>query len=120
MAFDPTHLRGDIWSVDFGSHPENPEQAFVRPAVIVSDDRLHHPSLQRVIVVPGTTALRGIPLHVPVDPDAGNGLDTTTAFQAEQVRAISTARLITRLGRLAPEHQWSLSAVLAGTLALEH
>jgi len=103
-----------------GSKPENPEQAFVRPAVIVSDDRLHHPSLHLVIVVPGTTARRGIPLHIPVDPDAGNELDTTTEFQAEQMPAISTARLITRLGRLDPEHQWALSGVLAGTLALEH
>jgi len=70
MSTDPTHSRGDIWLVDFGTRPEDPEQALRRPAVIVSDDHLHHPALQMVIVVPGTTSLRDpdIPLHVSVEP----------------------------------------------------
>jgi len=45
---------GDVLSVDFGADPEDPEQAFRRPALIVSDDRLDHPNLRMVIVVPGT------------------------------------------------------------------
>ena len=47
--------RGDVWLVDFGAEPEDPEQAFLRPVVIVSDDRLHHPNLRMVVVVPGTS-----------------------------------------------------------------
>lgn len=119
MAFDPTHRRGDIWSVDFGAHPEDPEQAFIRPALIVSEDRIHHPRLQLAIVVPGTTATRGIPLHVTVAPDADNGLDTTTDFQVEQVRAVSTARLIERLGRLDLEARRAVDEILAGVLTLD-
>ena len=44
-----------------------------------------------VIVVPGTSTIRGIPLHVVLSPDPNNGLSTETAFQAEKVRAASTA-----------------------------
>ena len=53
MANEPRLHRGDIWLVDFGADPHDPEQAFVRPAVIVSDDRLHHPNLRMVIVGSG-------------------------------------------------------------------
>ena len=98
-----TYVRGDLWNVDFGIHPEDPEQAFIRPAVIVSDDRLHHPRLRLALVVPGTSALRNLPLHVVAEPDSVNGLTTKTAFQFEQVRSVSIARLIERLGRLDAE-----------------
>ena len=93
-------IRGDIWLVDFGTDPQDPEQSFKRPALIVSDDRLHHPNLQMVIVILGTSAIRGIPLHPAFSPDSSNGLTAETAFQVEQVRAVSTARLVERLGRL--------------------
>lgn len=46
---DPPPARGDVWRVDFGADPTDPEQAFTRPAVIVSDDRLHHPNLRMVV-----------------------------------------------------------------------
>lgn len=100
MAVEEQLLRGDIWLVDFGIEPRDPEQALVRPAVIVSESRLHHPNLKMVIVVPGTTTIRGIPLHVVCHADRANGLSAETAFQIEQVRAVSTERLIRRIGRL--------------------
>lgn len=90
--------RGEIWRVDFGNDPTDPEQAFLRPAVVVSDDRLHDPRLKMCIVVPGTSTIRRVSLHVVVEPDAGNGLDALTAFQSEQVRAVSVERLRDRLG----------------------
>ena len=118
MAVEPTHWRGDVWLVDFGSHSEDPEQAFRRPALVVSDDHLHHPNLRLVIVVPGTSTMRGLPLHVVVEPDEENGLDRLTAFQVEQVRAISTARLTQRLGRLHAEARHTVGAVLRNALHL--
>ena len=60
-------------------------------ALIVSDDRLHHPNLRMVIVVPGTSTIRPVPLHVVVEPDEDTGLAVPTVFQAEQVRAMSIA-----------------------------
>ena len=110
--------RGDVWLVDFGADPRDPEQAFLRPAVVVSDDRLHHPNLRMVVVVPGTSAIRRIPLHVVVPPDGGNGLAVETAFQLEQVRSVSTGRLVERLGRLDALGRHEVDEVLRNVLCL--
>lgn len=111
-------FRGAIWLVDFGVDPTDPEQAFHRPAVVVSDDRLHHPNLALAIVVPGTSTVRSVPLHVVVDPDADNGLATTTAFQVEQVRAVSVRRLLQRFGHLDSPTLYSIDDVLQNALRL--
>lgn len=50
------------------------------------------------LVVPGTSTIRRVSLHLVVEPDAADGLDALTAFQPEQVRPISVARLQRRLG----------------------
>ena len=110
--------RGDAWLVDFGADPQDPEQAFRRPAVVVSDDRLHHPNLRMVIVVPGTSTIRRIPLHVVLPPDRDNGLTTETAFQVEQVRAVSTGRLVERLGRLDALSRHAIDEILRNALGL--
>ncbi len=115
---DSPYRRGDIWIVDLGVDPVDPEQAFRRPGVIVSDDRLHHPSLRLVTVVPGTSRLRSLPLHVEVDAGADNGLDVTTAFQTEQIRAVSNGRLVERLGRLDAVNRHLLDETLRLTLRL--
>lgn len=110
--------RGDLWFVDFGTDPQNPEHALRRPAVIVSDDRFHHPNLRMVIVVPGTSTIRQIPLHVVLSPDRDNGLATETAFQVEQVRAVSTGRLVERLGRLDALSRHAIDEILRNALGL--
>lgn len=89
-----------------------------RPALIVSDDHLHHPILRIVIVIPGTSAPRHLPLHAPVGPDTTNGLDRQTSFQVEQVRAVSTARLIERLGRLDAVARQAIDEILRNALNL--
>lgn len=118
MTDESNILRGDIWLVDFGTDPTDPEQAFHRPAVVVSDDRLHHPNLALAIVVPGTSTVRSVPLHVVVDPDADNGLAMTTAFQVEQVRAVSVRHLLQRLGHLDSPTLYSIDDVLRNALHL--
>ena len=110
--------RGDVWLVDFGDDSQDPEQAFLRPAVIVSDDRLHHPNLRMVIVVPGTSTIRRIPLHVVLTPDPDNGLTAETAFQVEQVRAVSTRRLVERLGQLDTVDRHTIDEILRSVLSL--
>lgn len=118
MTVEERLLRGDIWLVDFGPEPRDPEQALVRPAVVVSENRLHHRNLKMVIVVPGTSTIRGIPLHVVSSPDHVNGLSTETAFQIEQVRAVSTARLVKRIGRIDGLELGSLDDTLRTALGL--
>jgi len=118
MSDEGRFVRGDIWSVDFGTDPADPEQAFCRPALIVSDDRLHHPNLRMVIVVPGTSRLRSVPLHVVIEPNPENGLKVTTAFQAEQVRAVSVSRLVERSGRLDAVSRFAIDEILRNVLSL--
>jgi len=118
MITDPPVRRGDVWLVDFGVDPEDPEQAFRRPAVVVSDDRMHHPSLSMVIVLPGTSTIRPVPLHVVVGPDDDTGLRERTALQPEQVRAVSVRRLIDRLGSLGAEDRHALDEILRNVLRL--
>lgn len=115
---DETIRRGEVWTADFGSDPEDPEQAFRRPALIVSDNRLHHPRLRMVVVIPGTSKIRRLPLHVEVRPDAVNGLTVATAFQVEQIRAVSVNRLIERLGFLEPMLCQTVDETLRSVLAL--
>ena len=118
MEADQTYARGDTWLVDFGPHPEDPEQAWARPALIVSADNLHRPRLRMIVVVPGTSTIRDLPLHIVAEPDVTNGLDRSTAFQVEQVRAVSTARLKERLGRLDAESRHAVDEVLRMVLSL--
>ena len=117
MSAEPPFVRGDLWSVDFGIDPQDPEPPFRRPAVIVSDDRLYHPNLRMVIVVPGTSRRR-LPLHVPVEPDVLNGLGMSTDFQVEQVRAVSTSWLVNRLGRLDAVSRHTIDEILRNALSL--
>ena len=115
---DARFRRGEIWVVDFGDHPSDPEQGFHRPALIVSDDRLHHPNLKMLVVVPGTTTIRALPLHVIATPDPHNGLAAETALQVEQVRAVSAARLVERLGIASAETRYAVDDVLRRVLRL--
>jgi len=118
MSAEQQFTRGDVWLVDFGVDPEAPEQAFRRPAVIVSDDRLHHPNLRMVIVVPGTSTVRSVPLHVVVEARDDTGLDVPTTFQVEQVRSVSAARLVERLGRLDAVSRHAIDEILRNALSL--
>lgn len=118
MTAEQQFTRGDVWSVDFGVDPQDPEQAFRRPAVIVSDDRLHHPNLRMVIVVPGTSTIRSVPLHVVVEASDDTGLTVPTAFQVEQVRSVSAARLVVRLGRLDALSRHAIDEILRNALSL--
>ena len=59
-----------------------------------------------------------MPLHVVVEPDDDTGLAVPTAFQAEQVRAVSIARLVERLGRLDPVSTRAIDEILRNALGL--
>lgn len=93
--------RGDVWLVDFGV-PIGREQGYRRPAVVVSADMLNTGPGGVVIVVPTTTAHRGLPLHVEIEPDAG-GLDEITYAKCEDVKSVAVERLVHRFGSVSPE-----------------
>ena len=88
--------RGEIWLVDFGE-PVGREQSGRRPAVIVSADPVNESRAGVVIGVPVTTADRGLPSHIEIDP-GDSGLDEISYAKCEDVKSISEQRLIGRLG----------------------
>lgn len=90
--------RGEIWLVDFGE-PVGHEQGYRRPAVIISDDRLNRSRAELTIVVPVTTTRRGLPSHIEIEP-GGSGLEHTSYAKTEDVKSVSTNRLIRRLGAI--------------------
>ena len=90
-----TH-RGEVWLVDFGE-PVGREQSGRRPAVVVSADPLNESRAGVVIVVPMTTARRGLPSHVEIEP-GGSGLDDPSCAKCEDVKSVSEQRLIAPLG----------------------
>lgn len=53
-------------------------------------------------MVPVTTAHRGLPLHVEVEPD-GSGLDEVSYAKCEDVKSVSVERLAHRFGVVSPE-----------------
>ncbi|MFN2453126.1 MAG: type II toxin-antitoxin system PemK/MazF family toxin [Pyrinomonadaceae bacterium] len=90
--------RGEIWLVNL-SPTEGREQAGTRPALIVSVDIFNHGAAELVVAIPVTSKAKGIPLHVELRPPEG-GLSMTSYAKCEDVRSISTARLIKKLGKV--------------------
>lgn len=90
--------RGEIWLIDFGE-PVGHEQGYRRPAVIISNDRLNDSRAGLAIVVPVTTTRRGLPSHIELEPGS-SGLTHTSYAKAEDVKSVSTDRLVRRLGTI--------------------
>jgi mRNA interferase MazF len=93
----PRASRGELWLIDLGT-PLGHEQGFTRPAVVVSHDGLNRSAADLVIVVPVTRTRRALPGHVEIEADAGTGLSDVSYAQAEQIRAVTSNRLVRRLG----------------------
>ncbi|MBA3785482.1 MAG: type II toxin-antitoxin system PemK/MazF family toxin [Acidobacteria bacterium] len=90
--------RGEIWLVNL-SPTEGREQAGTRPALIVSVDIFNHGAAELIIAIPITSKAKGIPLHVEINPPEG-GLNVQSFVKCEDMRSISTSRLIKKLGRV--------------------
>ncbi len=89
-------LRGEVWLLNLDPTLGH-EQAGTRPALVVSADIFNAGPAGLVIVCPITSKSKGIRFHVPVTPPEG-GLSTLSFVKCEDVRSVSDARLIRRLG----------------------
>jgi mRNA interferase MazF len=58
---------------------------------------LNHSSAEIVIVIPITSKAKGIPSHVEVNPPEG-GLQVRSFIKCEDIRSISTDRLVSVMG----------------------
>src|SRR5947207_80349 len=94
--------RGEVWIVDFGP-PSGPEQAGIRPAVVLQDNSFVA-SLTTVIVIPLTTNLKQLRIPCTVLLNAGEGgLTKDSVALCHYMRSRSKARLREKLGVLPPE-----------------
>lgn len=100
--------RGEVWLVDLGE-PIGHEAAWQRPAVVVSDDPANQHGL--AVVCPIGSARRDYPTRVEVEPGR-SGLDEISYVQCEQVRTVSTVRLVHRLGAVDPVVMTAVERVL--------
>jgi len=108
--------RGEVYDVDLGQ-PIGHEPAFRRPAVLVSVDLLNNGPGGLVVVVPVTTAAYGLRSHVEVEPGR-SGLGHTSYARCDQLRVISTDRLSSRRGIVAPEQLRAIDQALRFVLDL--
>jgi len=101
----------DLWLVDFG-RPYPGEPADIRPALIIGPPEAFGPGFPFVVVVPLTTARRGLSLHVEVGASTATGLDQTRYAQCELVRSVRRSRLVHRLGSVDAETSHRVAAVV--------
>lgn len=84
--------RGEVWQV--GLDPtKGREQKGTRPALVISVDKFNHGPAELVIVIPITTKDKRVASHVFVSKDEG-GLDDDSYIKVEDIRSISTERLL--------------------------
>ena len=84
--------RGDVWWADVPGDKR-------RPVVILTRERLIG-RLNRVIVAPVTTSVRGIPTEVPLD--ASDGMPRPCAVNFDNILTIGNGLLHQRITRLSP------------------
>jgi len=93
--------RGEVWLVELGNNP-GMEQGKRRPALVISVDRFNHSGIGLVVIVPITSTIRDIPMHIEVFPPEG-GLKHHSCIQCDQPRCVSRVRLARRVGAVRAE-----------------
>jgi mRNA interferase MazF len=112
----PKPIRGELWQVRLDPI-EGYEQAGTRPAVVVSEDRFNQGPAEMIVILPITGTQHNISYHVPVAPPEG-GLTKQSFVMCDQIRAISTKRLIRRLGQMTPQTMTAIEIRLRPLLHL--
>lgn len=92
---------GDVVRLDLGT-PIGSEAGLMRPAVVVTAQRVLSQGPKVVHVVPLTTTVREWASEVSVPPDVVAGVNRESAAQCQHVRAVSTARVVQPLGNVGP------------------
>lgn len=111
-----TPRRGEVWLIDSGK-PVGREQSGRRPAVVVSADALNEGPAGVIMVVPCTTARRGHPSHIEIEP-GDSSLDVVSYAKCEDLKSISEQRFTTRVGQVGPDAMFGTGRVLRFLLEL--
>jgi mRNA interferase MazF len=108
--------RGEVYDVDLGQ-PIGHEPAFDRPAIVVSTDIVDNGPGEIVVVVPVGSKSYGLRSHVEVGAGA-SGLDGPSYARCDQVRVVSSRRLLNRRGIIDPDEMHSIDQALRFILDL--
>jgi len=114
----PVIRRGQIWLVDW-SPGLGSEQLGKRPALVIQTDAANSNSrYPNTIVV--TLSTKGLPVatHIPIEPDASNGLHEKSWVKCEQVHTISKQRLHSQCGRLSADAMSKVEAAVKTALGM--
>ena len=101
--------RGELWWADL------PAPYGHRPAILISRDQAIAVR-GSVALVPVTTRIRGIPVEAALGPE--DGLPRVCVANADDIITVVKARLLRRIGRLAPEKLRAVEDALRFALAL--
>lgn len=80
----------DVVYADFGSNPHGVERG-IRPAVIVSCNTSNHEGAPQISVVPLSSKLKDIPVHVKIEPSDVRGyrLKSKSDFMPEDTQTLA-------------------------------
>lgn len=92
---------GDVVRLDLGT-PIGSEAGMVRPAVVVTAQRVLDHDPRVIQVVPLTTNIRSWASEVVVPADPVAGVASQSAAQCQHVRAVSTERVLQTVGNVGP------------------
>jgi mRNA interferase MazF len=93
--------RREIWLADLNP-TRGREQTGRRPVLVLSVDSFNAGPADLIVVLPLTSTLRDIPLHVVVRKGDG-GIRNDSAILCEAIRSISKDGLISRWGLVSPQ-----------------
>lgn len=100
MSTGPTPARGEVWMTGLGTG-RGREQSGTRPALVVSVDGFNQSGAELVIAVPLTSRKKRVRTHVEVLPPEA-GVTVPSYIKCEDVRSLSTERLIRPMGAVSP------------------
>ena len=89
----------DVVYADFGKNPHGVEGG-VRPGVIISCDASNHNGAPQVSIVPLSSKLKDIPVHVIIKPEDVRGyrLRTDSDFMPEDTQTLSKGNIRSKSG----------------------
>jgi mRNA interferase MazF len=96
MSSAPSPQRGEVWLADLDP-TQGHEQGGRRPVLVVSVNSFNAGLSGLAVVLPSTSRVRPLPLHVPVQPPEG-GLCLPSAVLCDAVRSIDRNRLLGHWG----------------------
>ena len=97
--------RGDIIYVDLGQHPKSSVQSGVRPCIVVSNNK-NNRFANVLCVLPFSSKIKEIPVHVIVSPGDVNGFfERKSDCLAEQIVTIDRRKVISKVGHIEEESE---------------